>query len=141
MSVGAVGSSASIYSAQQTQPNYFQTLQQDLSSGNLQGAQSAFAAIQQQFQSQGGTSATSAVTSSSSTSSSNPVSTDVSALGQALQSGNLSAAQQAFQSLQTAAKGAHHHHHHGGGSSSTSQTDSSGASAASLSGATLNITA
>jgi len=43
------------------------------------------------------------------------VSTDLNALGQALSSSNLAAAQQAFESLQTdlqSAQKAHHHHHH-----------------------------
>ncbi|MGA2082302.1 MAG: hypothetical protein ABSH53_17075 [Holophaga sp.] len=55
------------------------------------------------------------------------VNSDLNTLGQALASGNVAAAQQAFQSLQTDLQGAqqthhHHHHHHlAGGSSEGSQ--------------------
>jgi len=65
------------------------------------------------------------------------VSADMSALGQALSSGNIAAAQQAFQSLQTdiqdTARIHHHHRHHGGGTedqtqASTTQTGTGAAS-------------
>jgi hypothetical protein len=58
--------------------------------------------------------------SASSSQSNSPFATAFQALGQALQSGNLQGAQQAFSSLQQdaipgAGFGGHHHHHHGGG--------------------------
>jgi hypothetical protein len=52
--------------------------------------------------------------------SNSPFATAFQVLGEALQSGNLQGAQQAFSSLQQdvvqgAGMGGHHHHHHGGG--------------------------
>jgi hypothetical protein len=43
-------------------------------------------------------------------------------LGSALQSGNVSAAQTAFQDLMKSGKGGHHHGHHAGGAGSSSST-------------------
>jgi outer membrane protein assembly factor BamD (BamD/ComL family) len=132
MSVSAIGSSSSSYQVQaQQSQDYFQQLAQSLNSGNLQGAQTAFAALQQKAQgsqtAQAGASAT------------NPISTDISALGTALQSGNLTAAQQAFAKLQSDGKAAHgHHHHHGGGQESTqSATDPT----STATGGSLNLSA
>lgn len=77
----------------------FNQLAQDLQSGNLTAAQKDYTTIQQDFQNQaaqghhhhhhhgGGTTA-------------NPISQLMDQLGQALQSGNLSAAQQAYSTLQ-----------------------------------------
>jgi hypothetical protein len=80
---------------------------------------------------QGTTSTTSATQATSATSGSSSVSSDLAALGQALSSNNLAAAQQAFQSLQTDLQGTqqtqhhHHHHHHGSGSVQGAQEDAS----------------
>ncbi len=127
----------------------FQNLSQALQSGNLAGAQSAFAALQQSYQSQNPTS--SSASSSSSTSSSNPISTDLTSLGNALNSGNLSAAQTSFSQLEKdmQAQGGGHHHHHGGGGmgqavqSLVSQLSSSatGSSSTGSSGGTLDVQA
>src|SRR5580704_4447677 len=78
----------------------FQQLSSALQSGDLSGAQSAYSAIQQVL---GANSGSSSNTTSSNTSSSGPntLQTDFAALGQALQSGDLSTAQSAFSQLQT----------------------------------------
>jgi hypothetical protein len=65
----------------------FDKLKESLESGDLSGAQQAYAALQQNA-SQGGN---------------NPLQSKFDALGQALQSGDLAAAQQAFSALQAAA--------------------------------------
>jgi len=54
------------------------------------------------------------------------VQSEFQALGQALQSGNLAAAQQAFSQIQQA--GGHHHHHHHGSQNSSSSTAATTAS-------------
>jgi outer membrane protein assembly factor BamD (BamD/ComL family) len=77
----------------------FQQLAQDLQSGNLSGAQQDFSTIQQDIQSQGGGHRRHH-TQDSSGSQQNPVAQLFSELGQALQSGNLSAAQTAYTTLQ-----------------------------------------
>jgi hypothetical protein len=132
-------------SAQQVQ-QYYAQLANDLQSGNLTDAQTAFAALQQALQTQDGAN-TASTTTATGVNSSDPILNDFNALGQALQSGNLSQAQSAFsqlqsdvqtaqqsaasqsqglaQALKTAVEGHHHHHgHHGGGGGSTSQTAS-----------------
>ena len=77
----------------------FKTLGQDLKAGNLVQAQTDFVTLSQ--------SVTSQLTSN------NPVAKAVNAVGQALQSGDLSAAQQAFASIPPTWVGptAVHHHH------------------------------
>src|SRR5450631_354169 len=102
----------------------FQQLAQDLTSGNLSGAQSDFAALQENAPGaqNNGTS---------------PLSQAFSALGKDLQSGNLSAAQQDFATIQqdiSAAQqtGQVHHHHHYGGESQVSQSTSGQSSLAQL---------
>jgi hypothetical protein len=78
----------------------FQQLAQDLQSGNLSGAQQDFSTIQQDIQSQGSGHHHHSHAQDSSTTQQNPVAQLFSELGQALQSGNLSAAQQAYTTLQ-----------------------------------------
>lgn len=75
----------------------FQKLAQDLQSGNLSAAQQDFSTIQQDAQAHGGHHHHGQ---SSSSAQQNPVAELFSELGQALQSGNLSAAQQAYTNLQ-----------------------------------------
>jgi hypothetical protein len=130
---------------QQVQQDYLQ-LSSALQSGNLTGAQTAFAALEQALQTQSGTSAAATTTSGNSN---DPIANDLSALGQALSSGNLTQAQSAFTQLnsdiQTAEQSGQnqdspqgfkaderHHHHHGwdgnsnsGASSYTSSNSSS----------------
>ena len=78
----------------------FQQLAKDLQSGNLSGAQQDFSTIQQDIQSQGGGHHHHSHAQDSSTTQQNPVAQLFSELGQALQSGNLSTAQQAYTTLQ-----------------------------------------
>jgi hypothetical protein len=78
----------------------FQQLAKDLQSGNLSGAQQDSSTIQQDIQSQGGGQNHHSHAQDSSATQQNPVARLFSKLGQALQSGNLSAAQQAYTTLQ-----------------------------------------
>jgi hypothetical protein len=96
----------------------FAQLGQDLQSGNLSAAQSDFATLTQL-----GPQSTSSSSSSSSNSaaSNNPMAQAFAQLSKDLQSGNLSAAQQDFATIQqdmqsnAVQSGGHHHHHRGGG--------------------------
>jgi hypothetical protein len=92
-----------------------QTLQNSLSSGDLNGAQSAFQALQTLYQN-------SATTSGSSLASSSQLSTDLTALGSALTAGDLSTAQSAFATLQSDLKS----------SPAPSQTNETGAASQSI---------
>jgi len=76
----------------------FQQLAQDLQTGNLSGAQQDFSTIQQDLQAHGGGHHHHSQTSSGSQQ--NPITELFTELGQALQAGNLSVAQQAYTSLQ-----------------------------------------
>jgi len=78
----------------------FQKLAQDLQAGNLSGAQQDFATIQQDVQAQGGGHHHHGHGQNSSAAQQNSLAQLFSELGQALQSGNLSAAQQAYTTLQ-----------------------------------------
>ncbi|HTZ30953.1 MAG TPA: hypothetical protein VMH31_00750 [Methylomirabilota bacterium] len=100
-----VSSSSQSTSTSSSLSSAFQQLATDLQSGNLTAAQSDFSTIQQDLQQQSASvqhhhhhhhPAESAPSSGSP----NPLSTLFSQLGQALQSGNLSAAQSAYTSLQ-----------------------------------------
>jgi hypothetical protein len=134
MSISSVSSASNLYSqSSQVSPfkqaqTDFAALSQALSSGNLAGAQQAYAAFQQDMQgiqsAQGTVQSTSAAGSTQ-----NTLQGDLSAVGQALQSGNLTAAQNAFANLQQGMQSAqsqnqtghaHHHHRHGGGAQSPS---------------------
>jgi|HubBroStandDraft_1064217.scaffolds.fasta_scaffold352184_2 hypothetical protein len=115
--------SASIPTAQSGQASPYRqakidysTLSQTLAAGNLSGAQQAYSALQQDVQ--GIQSAQGAQAASGSSGTSN-VQSQLSAVGQALQSGNLTAAKNAFASLQQGVHQSaqlatgHAHHHHG----------------------------
>jgi outer membrane protein assembly factor BamD (BamD/ComL family) len=78
----------------------FQKLAQDLQSGNLSAAQQDFSTIQQDVKTQGGGHHHHGHGQNSSGAQQNPIAELFSELGQALQSGNLSAAQQAYTTLQ-----------------------------------------
>lgn len=128
MSVAGISSNLFDYDSQNTQTQMqqiqqeFQQLGEDLQSGNLSSAQSDFATLSQMASSLiSASTSTSATSSSTSSAASNPIAKEFAQLGQDLQSGNLSAAQQDFstiqQSMQNAAAAHGHHHHHGGGSS------------------------
>jgi hypothetical protein len=120
--------------------------------------------LEQALQTQSGASTTSTATSATSN---DPIANDLSTLGQALSSGNLTQAQSAFSQLQTDIQAAQqsgtsqaqnatqpqkfqtdeshrHHHHHGdeGGSSSQSSSSTSSASSAytsSTSSSSVNV--
>ena len=123
MSIAAVTSATNPVQAGYTSPfaqakQDMQALGSALSSGNLSGAQQAFAQLQQNLPSGGATPSSQNTDSAGQT---------IQNIGSALQSGNISDAQQAFAKLQGmkgAGKG-HHHHHKGSGS----QSGSSGAAA------------
>jgi hypothetical protein len=100
--------SANQYASQASGTANFQQIQSDfksltsaLQSGDLNGAQQAYAALKKDapelFQNNSATST-------------NPLANALSALGSALQSGNLTGAQTAMSSLQQAVRGHHHHH-------------------------------
>ena len=78
----------------------FQKLAQDLKSGNLSAAQQDFSTIQQDVQTQAGGHHHHGHGQNSSGTQQNPIAELFCELGQALQSGNLSAAQQAYTTLQ-----------------------------------------
>ncbi len=136
---------------QQVRQDYAQ-LSSSLQSGDLTGAQSAFASLQQALQSQGTIAEATPVGGppipSTPTNSSDSITTDFNALGSALSSGNLTQAQSAFSQLQKdiqttqqaaglqlqnppglgAIMPGHHHHHHGGGGSNNQISTSTTAS-------------
>ena len=148
MSVSPISSVDNTYQTYQTnwQNNLsqiqqgFQSLASALQSGNLTGAQQAFTALQQLLPN---SSAGNQTQTGQSGSGQNQFATDLSALGQALQSGNVTQAQQAFAKLQQdmqSVQGQHHHHRHHHGSSSTQSTNSttSNSSAQSTNGSGQN---
>jgi hypothetical protein len=108
----------------------FQQLSNALQSGNLSAAQSDFATLQQAFsQSSSTTPSTSATSTSASVT--NPIAQAFSQLGSDLQSGNLSAAQKDFSTVQQdiqsqsgSGSRVRHHHSHGGGGGGGSNTQS-----------------
>jgi hypothetical protein len=142
MTIGSATSAAYVYPPTNQQNPFqqsFQSLIQAIQSGNLSGAQQAYAALTQSAPAQGANGA--------SNGQNNPFQQGLAAIGSALQSGNISGAQSALQSLQQTMK-AHHGHHHSSGmgpQNSNSQTSSqSSATIAALSGVTnsiLNISA
>jgi len=101
-----VSSSSQSTSTSSSLSSAFQQLATDLQSGNLTAAQSDFSTIQQDLQQQSASVQPHhrhhhhPAESAPSSGSQNPFSTLFSQLGQALQSGNLSAAQSAYTSLQ-----------------------------------------
>ena len=137
MSVDSINSTSGAYSQsiQSGQASAFKQRRQDfnalsqaLDSGDLAGAQSAFAALQQSMQNvsqgQGGQKT-----------GQNNVQDAMTALEKALSSGDLSGAQNAFatlkQDMQNAGQAHHHHHHHADStqqSATTSVTTGSSAS-------------
>jgi hypothetical protein len=140
MSVAGIFSSSALAPAQ----NFFQQrradlqqLAQALQSGDLSAAQSAFNALTALSQTGSSTAASStASTGSASSSSSGPfrnpqLAQDFTAIGTALQSGDLAGAQQAFATFQqdlqnVQASGGHfrRHHHHGGNGQNSSASSS-----------------
>ena len=129
--LGQIASAANPNPNKQQIKQGFQLLGQDLQSGNLSQAQSDFASLQQLIP--GGQQNT-LLAPTSGAQSGNPLATAVSQLAQDLKSGNLSAAQSDFSTVQQDLQQAgsrlggphgHHHRHHGDGeaSQSSSQQD------------------
>ena len=83
----------------------FLQLARAINSGNLAGAQQAFAQLSQTLGNTAG--------GNNSSSSNGPVTQALAVIGQALQSGDIGAAQQALASLPQAQGGRGHRHHHG----------------------------
>jgi hypothetical protein len=141
--------------AQQIQQD-FKQLAGSLQSGDLAGAQKAYAALQKLLPSQSQNSTSSTQSSSqSSSSSTNPIVNDFNALGKALQSGDLTAAQSAFSTLQSDLKsqsqssttGAlmqamrpHHHHHAAAAQDSDGDSDSTSSSTSTSSSSSTSST-
>ena len=141
--------------AQQIQQD-FKQLAGSLQSGDLAGAQKAYAALQKLLPSQSQNSTSSTQSSSqSSSSSTNPIVNDFNALGKALQSGDLTAAQSAFSTLQSDLKsqsqsrttGAlmqamrpHHHHHAAAAQGSDGDSDSTSSSTSTSSSSSTSST-
>ena len=107
-SVGSSGSRSTIRQAHQDFDQLFQSLQ----AGNLNAAQQAYNSFQQiqTGLANSATSSSSAVGAANPTATTNPVTSDWSALGQALQSGSLSSAQSALGQLQQDANAAWQSH-------------------------------
>ena len=103
----------------------FKSLAQALQSGDLQGAQQAFATIQSAWSARTDTTQTSQNTQPTNGSNST-VQDAFNSLGKALQSGDLQGAQQAFGTLQStfAAHRGHHRHHHASGGDPTNESSS-----------------
>jgi len=129
MTINNVSSAASLYQTETQSPwkqraQDFKALQSALQTGDLSGAQQAFATLQKDLPSSAPTTKP-----SSSSSQSTPASKDFQALQSALSSGDLSGAQQAFaslkQDLQSAGKAHKHQHHHSGSESSATPVASS----------------
>ena len=147
MSISSISSVISLY--QPTLTNWqdnlsqvqqgFQDLATALQSGDLAGAQKAFASLQHL---QPNSSAGNQTQNGQQDSGQNTVA-DFQALAQALKSGNLTDAQTAFSKLQQdmqSVQGHHHHHHHNNASASTQSTSSttSSSSAGSTAGSGQN---
>lgn len=131
MSVQGVSASTNPYlsnlqSSSSTIASAFQNLATALQSGDLKSAQSAYSQIQSLMQNAQSSQATTGQQASGQQS---QFSTDFAALGKALQSGDMSAAQDALkklgQDMQSTGKAHHHHHHHPGGGAPSQATASS----------------
>jgi DNA-binding FadR family transcriptional regulator len=123
MSISSVCSSTDVYQMYQTEPTNLQSkvgqfrqefnaLASALQSGDLSGAQQAFAALQKLLPN---FSANTQTQNGQPGSGQNTFPTDFNALGQALQSNDPQKAQEAFAKLQQdiqSIQGRHHHHHH-----------------------------
>jgi DNA-binding FadR family transcriptional regulator len=149
--LSATTQSQTLTLAQQIQQD-FKQLAGSLQSGDLAGAQKAYAALQKLLPSQSQNSTSSTQSSSSST---NPIVNDFNALGKALQSGDLTAAQSAFSTLQSDLKsqrqssttGAlmqamrpHHHHHAAAAQDSDGDSDSTSSSTSTSSSSSTSST-
>jgi len=108
----------------------FQDLASALQAGNLADAQNAFTALQQLLPN---SSAGNQTQNGQQGSGQNTFAADFQALAQALKSGNLTDAQNAFSKLQ-----GHHHHHHPNNASASTQSTASSSSVGSTAGSGQN---
>jgi len=134
--LSAISGSQNYQSKSQQIQSEFAQLGQDLQSGSLSAAQSDFATLSQNLPgaSQNSTAAT---TTSAATTSNSPIAQAFAQLGQDLQSGNLTGAQQLYTSIQQDVQqntqqnansqqvGGHHHRHHTESSQASSSSSSS----------------
>lgn len=132
MSISGILSSSNQYqigAASNSIQQQFQQLGQALQSGNLSSAQSDFATLQAAFSQPASTSGSATSTTSATTAS--PINQAFHQLASDLQSGNLSAAQKDYSTVQQDLQSAHgtlansrfnQHHHHGGGVSTGPDT-------------------
>lgn len=142
MSVSAISSSGGFtpvdwQSKMQQRKADFQSLAQALQSGDLNSAQQAFASLQKDFPATRASAASSAIAPAAGSTNSNDL---LNTLSKALQSGNLSAAQQAFAQLQQVHKGGHHRHHQVS-TAAAAVNGATGSANTGSSGGTLNIQA
>ena len=151
----STAASGGLASSLQLLANNYNALGQSLASGDLSGAQQAYASLIQTATGAGGSDATTGATpsptsiasstgSSSGSSSGGSVGADLAALGRALESGNLAGAQQAFatlnQAIQSVGAAGHGHGAHGGGKDASGGDASSGSSSATASTVTNQVT-
>ena len=130
MSIGAINPGPGALgplqpSAFQQQRTYFDQLKQSLGNGDLSGAQQAFSQLQQSLPNPptGGSQGTNGNQSPGS-----QIQQDFAAVGQALQSGDVSGAQAAFAKFEQDVQSAHHgHHHHHRAQGAGGDQDQSGA--------------
>jgi hypothetical protein len=137
MSISGVSSNPNAYQSSGVQSNFkqvrqdFRDLASALQSGDLSGAQNAFAALQQLMQN----AQPSSQSQSQGNSKQDQFSIDLAAIGKALQSGDLNSAQHAFtklqQDIQAVQQGGHHrrHHAHGAQGANNAINSTTGASA------------
>ena len=107
MAISGVSSASSIPTNTQTDPRLlFAQLSKAISSGDINGAQQAYAQLTQALGNNGAAGSTN--------NSNDPFSQALAAIGQSLQNGDIGGAQQALASLQQQMQAARGHHHHGG---------------------------
>ena len=125
MALSGISPPTSISTNPQTDPRLlFMQLSKAIGSGDLNGAQQAYAQLTQAL---GGTGA--------SGNANDPFSQALAAIGQSLQSGDIGGAQQALASLQQqmqATRGHHHRGHHGGGQASAGSGNVASSAAATV---------
>jgi hypothetical protein len=119
-------------SSQKDVRDSFKQMADAIQSGDLNGAQNAYASLAQLLNMDQDSDQSPTNPQSSTNSDASNFTALLGQIGDSLQSGDLSGAQQTLQSLQQTAQGSHHRHHHGGGSatSQTSQSDPSASAAA-----------
>jgi hypothetical protein len=152
MSVQGVSSSTNPYlpnvqSNTATMSSNFKSLFTAIQSGDLKSAQNSYSQIQSLLQN---TQSSQTATAAQPSPQQSQLNADFTALGSALQSGDINGAQNALkklgEDLQSTGKAHHHHHHHGGKPPSDATASSTGVSSTaatsgstSSSGSNLNV--